>query len=274
MVKKRSDYSPEKLDYVRSTCLYIATILGDFSEDFVIIGGLVPSLLIDQNSLPPGIPAHLGTTDLDIGLSLAIMNEKHYEELADRIRRNGFVPITNSDGNLIKQTWKKENTAPIDFLLCPSDKDKKDRILRNIQKDFAGILNRALPLAFKDKVRITLDGTTIDGVKGQRDIYVCGPGAFVVLKALSFKGRGEGKDYYDLCYITQHIGEEEVAERLRPLLDSSLTQEAIDILRSDFATQNGIGPYQVAAFLTNDYDEDIQADVFGSVSKLLRLIEK
>jgi len=34
-----------------------------------------------------------------------------------------------------------------------------------------------------------------------------GPGAFVVLKALAFKGRGENKDAYDLYHLVRNFGE-------------------------------------------------------------------
>ena len=35
---------------VRETCLYLATKLGDILDELVIVGGLVPSLIIDQTS--------------------------------------------------------------------------------------------------------------------------------------------------------------------------------------------------------------------------------
>ena len=44
-------YRPEYLELVRSTCLYVATKLGDLMDDTVVVGGLVPSLLIDQAAL-------------------------------------------------------------------------------------------------------------------------------------------------------------------------------------------------------------------------------
>ena len=34
-------------------------------EDVVVIGGLVPSLLIDQRDLPDGVSTHVGTMDLE-----------------------------------------------------------------------------------------------------------------------------------------------------------------------------------------------------------------
>ena len=46
-----SDYKREDLELVRQTCLYVATKLGDLLDDLVVVGGLVPSLLIKDDSL-------------------------------------------------------------------------------------------------------------------------------------------------------------------------------------------------------------------------------
>ncbi|MEN8151655.1 MAG: hypothetical protein ABFS86_17700 [Planctomycetota bacterium] len=40
-------YPGEQVALVRSTCLYVATKLGDLIDDLVVVGGLVPSLLVD-----------------------------------------------------------------------------------------------------------------------------------------------------------------------------------------------------------------------------------
>jgi len=69
---KAAEYSKDQSQLVKATCLYVATILGDYMEQAVIVGGLVPSLLIDQKNLPVGADSHVGTTDLDMGLSLAL----------------------------------------------------------------------------------------------------------------------------------------------------------------------------------------------------------
>jgi hypothetical protein len=45
-------YPPGQLERVRSTCLYVATKLGDLLTDIVVVGGLVPSLIIDESALP------------------------------------------------------------------------------------------------------------------------------------------------------------------------------------------------------------------------------
>ncbi|MBN1337394.1 MAG: hypothetical protein JXB39_15665, partial [Deltaproteobacteria bacterium] len=54
--------------------LYVATILGDLGSDVVIVGGLVPYLIVDQERAPE---RHVGTRDLDLGLSRAVPVEDH-----------------------------------------------------------------------------------------------------------------------------------------------------------------------------------------------------
>jgi hypothetical protein len=41
-------YPPDQVARVNATCLYLATKLGDLMPELVVVGGLVPSLLIDQ----------------------------------------------------------------------------------------------------------------------------------------------------------------------------------------------------------------------------------
>lgn len=97
---RAADYSKEQIQLVKATCLYIATILGDYMEQVVIVGGLVPSILIDQENLPDGAESHVGTMDLDLGLTLAIFNGKRYQAITERLRSANFSPDVNEQGNL------------------------------------------------------------------------------------------------------------------------------------------------------------------------------
>jgi hypothetical protein len=82
--KRASEYKSEQVELVRATCLYVATKLGDMMEDLVIVGGLVPSLIVDQTTLPQDVDAHVGTMDLDVGLQLALLDEGRYRKLTER----------------------------------------------------------------------------------------------------------------------------------------------------------------------------------------------
>jgi len=273
-----SEYSKEQVELVKATCLYIGTILGDYMEQAVIVGGLVPSILIDQMNLPDGADSHVGTMDLDLGLTLAIFDEKRYQAITERLRAADFSPDVNQQGNLTRQRWKIEKTGKvtIDFLVPPTKGDDQGGRIKDIEKDFAAVITPGLDLAFKDKVKVTLEGKTILGEKAKRDVYVCGPGAFVVLKALAFRQRGENKDAYDLYYHIRNFGRgvEDIAVSLKSLLNEKETKESLRILREDFADSDSVGAVRVARFLTGSIDEAIQANVAGFTRALLDLINK
>jgi len=272
---RATDYSKAQIQLVKETCLYIATVLEDYMEQVVIVGGLVPSILIDQKNLPDGADTHVGTIDLDLGLTLAIFDEKRYQAITDRLRSAKFSPDVNEQGNLTRQRWKIEEAGKvtIDFLVPPVSEDDEGGQIKDIEKDFAAVITPGLELAFKDRIKITLEGYTIFGENAKRDVYVCGPGAFVVLKALAFRKRGENKDAYDLYYHIRNYGSsvEDIAETLKPLLHEKEAKEAIKILNEDFTSNDSVGTVRVARFITGGTDEAIQAEMAGFVRNLLDL---
>ena len=68
-------YGVAQTELVRATCLYVATKLGDVMDQLVVVGGLVPSLLVKQEDLSIGVDSHVGTMDLDMGLTVALLEE-------------------------------------------------------------------------------------------------------------------------------------------------------------------------------------------------------
>ncbi len=267
-------YSSEQVQLVKATCLYVATRLGDLMDGVVVIGGLVPTLLIDQEALPAEIEPHVGTMDLDIGLTLGFLEEKRYRTLTERLRRARFSPDLNERGNPTRQRWRVEahREVTIDFLIPPSRESDRGGKLRDIEPDFAAVIAPGLRLAFRDRRPVSLSGKTIFGENATRDVWVCGPGAYVVLKALAFAGRGENKDAYDLYYLIRNYGSgvDDVARSLEPLVGEPETEEAFGVLRRDFLDHDAVGPRRVAEFLQGGPDDVIQADVVGVVQQLLR----
>ena len=271
-------YKSEQVEIVRATCLYVATKLSDIMDDLVVIGGLVPSLLIKQDELPEGTDAHVGTMDLDVGLTLALLDEGRYKTLTERLRRAGFEQDVNDEGNPTRQRWKIERLekVTVDFLIQPSLPDDRGGKLRDIEPDFAAVIAPGLHLAFQDREQVTLSGQTIMGEQATRKIWVSGPGAYVVLKSLAFRSRGENKDAYDLYYLVRNFGKgvNSIAARLKPLLGDPATQQAIDYLKEDFQSHDGVGPRRVAEFILGAPDNVIQADVVGFIGQLIELCSK
>jgi hypothetical protein len=260
---------------VTQTCLYIASKLGDLLDELVVVGGLVPSLLIPMELVPIGEDRHVGTMDLDLGLSLALLDNQRYEEFTERLRRAGFAPDVNDQGNLTRQRWKfaqtRDVSITVDFLIPPGHNQDRGGNIRHIEKDFAAVITPGLHLAFQDRIKINLEGTTLLGENTIREIWVCGPGAFVVLKALAFGTRGENKDAYDLYYVIRNYGNgiDDVFEHLQTLLHDRYCKKALQILARDFSDSDRIGPRRTAEFLYAAPNEALQADVAGFVRELL-----
>ena len=270
-------YAPEMVTLVRSACLYLATKLGDLMDEIVVVGGLVPSLLIDQTNLPTDTDPHAGTMDLDLGIAFALVNEERYAEVTERLAGAGFKPDLNANGQPSRQRWCiNDPQVTVDFLIEPIQGDESNAgKLFSLSPAWAAIIAPGLHLAFQNSKTITLDEATIKGEHAKRQIRVCGAGAFVVLKALAFRNRGENKDAYDLFYLLRNYGNgiEEIADELRPLLDDPSTKQALRYLNEDFQSIDSIGPKRVAEFLYGQSDEAIQADAQGYLQHLLKQLE-
>lgn len=266
-------YPSEQVARVKSTCLYLATKLGDLMPELVVVGGLVPSLLIDQENLPENVTPHVGTMDLDLGLTFALVGEARYQEVAERLRSAKFTPDKNDEGKPTRQRWRiSDPPVTVDFLIEPENSTEAQAgRLFDLTNDWAAIIAPGLHLAFENNRKVRLSGKTIVGETAEREIRVCGAGAFVVLKALAFHIRGENKDAYDLFYLLRNYGSgvADVATELRALLSDASAKKAMEYLRSDFKDADSTGPRRTAEFLFGLQDAATQADAVGFVQRLL-----
>lgn len=214
-----------------------------------------------------------------MGLTVALLDQGRYRSLTARLRGAGFSPDENEQGNPTRQRWKVESArskVTIDFLIAPSQPDDRAGRLRDIEPDFAAVIARGLHLAFEDREEVALTGETLFGEKATRAIWVAGPGAYVVLKALAFDDRGENKDACDLYYVIRNheLRVDDVADRLRPLRADPAAGEALEVLRRDFLAHDSVGPRRVAEFLLGVPDDEIQADVVGFARALLVALDR
>jgi hypothetical protein len=271
--KHASEYTSEQVELVRAMCLYVATKLGDMMDDLLIVGGLVPSLIVDQEHLAGDVPPHVGTMDLDVGLQVALLQQGRYRQLTERLRDAGFEMDKNDAGRPTRQRGAvaQADRVTIDFLVQPTLEGDRGGKLRDLEPDFAAIIAPGLRCAFRDRRQVTLRGKTLFGEKATREIWVCDAGAYVVLEALAFDSRGANKDAYDLSYVVRNYGSgpADVASKLQPLLDDADAQRALTVLKRDFSEPDALGPMRVAAFVTGGTDEQLQADVVGFVAQLL-----
>lgn len=108
-----SGYLPEWVEVVRGSCLYLATVLGEFMEnDLTIVGGLVPGLLIDKKP-PEGAETHPGTTDLDVALKNDTGKSRRGSEMSAStwIRTNLAIRLGNAGGSAEKAERRLPSTS-------------------------------------------------------------------------------------------------------------------------------------------------------------------
>jgi len=265
-------YPPELAVEAKRMCLHVATILGDLLDDVVVVGGLVPYLLVEQDTVPMEA-RHVGTRDLDLGLALALLDEGRYREIAKRLRDRGFEQATNARGNPTRQTWTLGNTnVTLDFLIPPTGREQRPGSLQHLEADFAAIVMPALPLAFIDTVEVAIDDVTLHGERAKRVVRVAGPAAFVAMKAHAFRRRGANKDAYDLVYMLTYHGDEpviEVAQAFARIADEFEAQQALTFLAEDFLSLDHVGPKRHAEFLGNRDDDVFRQDALGVVEAFL-----
>ena len=207
------DYSSEDLELVKAGCLTVAVKLAGLMSDIVIVGGYVPTLLIDSSRAreehveeDDAFSRHVGTRDLDLAFSVALLDDDRYSEVATQLRQAGFVPDENSKGNPTPQRWrfKDQPTLKLDFLIPPLEPTDEGGKSRHLAEGFAATVIPGLSLAYENFIEVELVGKTLRGAEAKRKVRVCTPAVFLVLKGLAIDKRGKDKDEYDVFYLIRN----------------------------------------------------------------------
>ena len=227
------------------------------------MGGMVPTVLIDNSELPQGVDAHVGTMDVDLGLILAHQTLDRLENTKASLSEIGFTAHPTESARM-RHKDSEGNIVVVD-LLCGGEAptDQPSVVVPRIADH--------VEMAFLDSLSIQLNGPATDGTEVTTSMNVCGPGAFVLSKASTFAHRRENKDAYDLFFVLQYFdtGPASVLTHLAPLLQSDAGRRALNDLETEFADHDADGPAAVARFITNESNDEIQADVSGAVRSLL-----
>ncbi len=266
--KAEYDAAATAMDSLKAGVIELMTRLGDVADEVVVVGGFASVLLFADAEVPP-----TGTLDLDLGLSLALLSEERYQVLEDRLTAAGFGPDINEKGHPSPQRWRcdpSKGNVLVDLLMPLFADGAAPGKPQFLTPRLAAFAIPGIELAHLDVVRKTLRGNALGGGQAERGMTVCGPGALVVLKALAFSYRGEEKDAHDLIYTLECAGTDDVAGRIAALPASQHLDRALETLRSDFSSADGIGPVRVAQFRSSAAAGAFQAESAGRVRELLR----
>lgn len=273
-----SDYSPDQLKACDSVILELHRILATYWDNIVIVGGYVPKLLADNASDP-----HKGTNDIDLALNHLLIPEEAYAQIHELLVNHGYVQ--NTDKAKQFQYFRtiningKEYTAVVDLLTGQYDVETGKGRRHEPVQDAMALKTRGADLAFSRFATVIIEGELPNkGGKDKAECKVAGATPIIVMKCAAIAGRYKDKDAYDLYYFIKYYGGGvfAVLGALKPDLNHRLVIEAIETMRSNFASEDAAGPSQVVRFLELDEDaaEITRRDVFETIHLLLQEIDK
>ena len=256
------------------------TLIGDigpWSERIVLVGGLVPRYII--GSLPLGAAPHVGSTDVDLVIELAVEEAAEtYETLQTNLKKSGF----SSSEPSYRWFRRVDGTTVMVEFLCETDQIEAGRIYRPKQgtgSKFAAFNVPGAELAARDFVEATVEAERLDhGGLSQVKFRVAGLLPYVALKILAFQDRHHNKDAYDLVYTLLNYpqGGPSAAGRAAAISRVREEQQVIDALQmlaERFLSTDHDGPSAYADFLAEPDDIDgnarLRNEAVAAVSQFL-----
>ncbi|MDE3205944.1 MAG: hypothetical protein KGQ66_17180 [Acidobacteriota bacterium] len=151
-----------------------------------LAGGLAPRYIV--GSLPEGAPPHVGTTDVDLVIGLAVGDEspEAYRTLENNLKKAGFKAEQSFQ-------WRRTVdgvTVTVEFL-CETDQVDAGRIFKPKDGTGSGLgaLNvRGAHLVTKDYMECMIEAERLDdGGRSRMTVRVAGILSYVVLKIFAFQ---------------------------------------------------------------------------------------
>jgi hypothetical protein len=256
---------------------------GFLSSHVVLIGGLVPGLLVPV--LDPGLDPHVGTGDIDLCLSMALVEgeTETYERIETVLKRHGFREADVS----FRWTRKSGLALTVEFF-CPAGEGRPSgRAFRPLESESptakANFGGRLSALALEAGGLLTTDievvtrHVTLPDAKGALEVQlnVTGPLAFLVAKTDALHRRDKPKDAYDLVWLIEcwpgGPAAAAAAFAVRPAYATRQVADAMKQIRTAFADNRAIGARSYARFLDNDSGEQARLErrAVGAVAEFL-----
>lgn len=289
--KNAEGYKAEVTVACERVLLTLMGAFGSLKTSLRLVGGLVPRYLTP--AAPPDVPAHAGTSDVDVVLNLQVIADgEGYASLAEQLKARGFARELNKDGKPTAWRWKlqvEEHLSVVVEFLQDAGNERPGKpvsidgeSVSALTVRFAGIVHDW----FQER-QITAELLNGAGLSTETVRFADVP-AFIILKALALDDRHENKDAADLIHVLRYAGSlEDVAQmfvdRERSGLHPGAIQAGLDALRLRFCDdEHGegflkMGPIAFAHFYGEGDDEDDlareQRFASGLVQALLDNIE-
>lgn len=242
----------------------LLTLLGDLGpwrERIYLAGGLAPRYLV--GTLPEGARPHVGTTDVDLVIGLALGDEapETYRTLQNNLEKARFRQ------NEPSYRWSRavDGVKVLVEFLCETDAVGPGRIYKpkgEYTGSKVGAFNvRGAQLVPQDFIECEIEGERLDGGGRSRvAVRVANLLPYAVLKVLAFQDRHENKDAYDLVFTLLHYGagprEAGVKAAASSVVEHPQVREALALMEERFSDTAQDGPCSYATFLARPGDDE------------------
>ena len=177
-------------------------ILGSYKGKFVVVGGLIPWLLQNNEDMP-----HVGTLDIDLGLDPSALADGEYASLIESLQGRGYRQRADlKQFQLVRELPQDDGSAAIevvvDFLMQRDVKVVKNRppLVEDFRVQGANATDLAIRLAEDYKLIGNMPGGGTNAVT----ISVCSIPAFLAMKGFAVEKRHKQKDAYDIYYAIRN----------------------------------------------------------------------
>ena len=273
-----AEYEERTVRAVRAVLIEIAQILGSFRDKFVIVGGAVPWLLLDNAAM-----RHVGTVDVDPGLHAEALGDGEYARLVELLKEHGYAQDERRrEFQLVRRAPAADGGPPIDVVvdfLIPA----RAAVTRNrppLIDGFRPVRASGAGLALRFYETIEIEGEMPGGTANRVEVAVASIPALLAMKGFALDGRYKQKDAYDVYYCVRNFpgGPDALAAACRPLLDHEDAASGYEHIGAKFERFDSFGPRSVRRFveetdvLQERTADQWQQDAFGQVDVWLRLL--
>lgn len=274
-------YNPDLTDQLAAEAADIVRALGFMAGHIVLIGGLVPGLLVPV--LDPGIEPHVGTADIDLCLSVALVegDTEAYERIETILKGLGFV-----EGDVSFRWLRRAGIGLTVEFFCPAGEQRPPgRAFRPSHSDnptgkhnFGGHLS-ALALEAGDLLTTDVEVISRTFVLPQNkgtidmELRVTGPLAFLMAKVDALRGRDKPKDAYDIVWLIESWpggpSSAAVSFAQRPAYRRPEVAGALNAIGDAFAATDRIGARSYARFVATDVRDEpqLQRRAVGAIAE-------
>ncbi len=167
----RKDYQKKEIEICLSVLIEILTILGQFRDSIVLIGGWVPHFLLEERGND-----HIGSIDIDLALDFTKISENSYRTILSLLEKHDY--IQESQPYIFKKKLFSdgiEYIIEIDFLSGEYGGTGKSHRTQRFQ-DIRLRKARGCDLSFEHNIKRKLSNDMPDGSKNEVEITISGSG--------------------------------------------------------------------------------------------------